>query len=636
MDSQQIGQGNILIVDDVLDHLELLSKILTKRGYQVRSVEQATQAIEIIQSGWAELILLDIGIPEIDGFQICQKLKADPNTNSIPVIFLSASDRILYKINAFAVGGVDYITKPFQIKEVLARVHTHLELRNLQKNLEEQVKARTIELTKALEMANGANHAKSLFFSQITHELRTPLNAILGFTQIMQRDKTLNREHQEQLRIINQSGEHLLGLINDVLEMSKIEAGCSTLEPSDFDLYQLLNEIEAMLRFKAQAKGLEFIITKAENVPQFISTDQQKLRQILINLLANAVKFTETGKVIVRVVASQLNSQKQLRLLFEVEDTGQGIAARELPSLFQPFTQTKTGKQSQLGTGLGLSISREYVQLMQGDISVTSLEGQGTTFKFNIQAGLAPAIGSKPKSKQRIVGLMSGQSKYRILVVEDHWENRYLLLKLLNIVGFEVLQAANGQECLELWESWSPHLIFMNMQMPIMDGYEATKRIKANAKDQKVVIIALTAKGIKQYRQEILAAGCDDFINIPFSEELLWSKIAKHLNVQYVYEQLEPTKRSRIRVPYGSSVNKKTNDLKLVSSLLKSMPTQWITQLHYLAQAADGKRINDLIAQIPSESRFLADFLLDLVDDFCFESIVELIEPYAPLTDKQY
>ncbi len=632
MDSQQVGQGNILIVDDVLDHLELLSKILTKKGYQVRSVDQATQALEIVQSGWAELILLDIGIPKMDGFQICQKLKTDPSTNSIPVIFLSASDRILYKINAFAVGGVDYITKPFQIKEVLARVHTHLELRNLQKTLEEQVKARTIELTKALEGANAANHAKSLFFSQITHELRTPLNAILGFTQIMQRDKTLNPEHQEQLRIINQSGEHLLGLINDVLEMSKIEAGCSILEPSDFDLYQLLNEIEAMLRFKAQAKGLEFIITKAENTPQFITTDQQKLRQILINLIANAVKFTETGKIIVRVATSKLNPQKQLKLLFEVEDTGQGIAASELPRLFQPFTQTKTGKQSQSGTGLGLSISRQYVQLMQGDISVNSLEGKGTTFKFNIQANLAPAIESTPKTKQRIVGLMSKQSKYRILVVEDHWENRYLLLKLLTTVGFEVLQAANGQECLELWESWSPHLIFMNMQMPVMDGYEATKRIKANARDQKVVIIALTATEIKQHRQEIFAAGCDDFINIPFSEELLWSKIAKHLNVQYIYEQLVPTEQLRSHVLYKSPADKKLDDLKLVSSLLKSMPTYWVAQLHYLAQAADGRRINDLIGQIPCESSFLADFLQDLVDNFCFESIIELIDRHTPLT----
>ena len=615
MNTQRGLQGNILIVDDVPDNLELLSRILTKRGCEVRSVERGAMAVEIAQTGWAELILLDINMPEMDGFQVCQKLKAHPRTSSIPVIFLSASDRVLYKINAFALGGVDYITKPFQIKEVVARVKTHLQLRNLHKTLAEEVEKRTAELTKALNKANAANHAKSLFFSQMTHELRTPMNAILGFTQIMQRDKSLNPEQYEQLRIINQSGEHLLALINDVLEMSKIEAGCSTLEKSDFDLYQLLNGIAEMLKPKAKAKGLKFSVEKTTNLPQYVTTDQQKLRQVLINLLANAVKYTEEGRVTLRVANLEDQTKSNTKLLFEVEDTGQGIAVHELDTLFQPFIQTKTGKKSQSGTGLGLSISRQYVELMQGNIGVSSIEGKGTIFNFDIEVNLAKPVDLDKEPPKRVIGLISNQFKYRILVVEDKWENRYLLVKLLISVGFEVRYAVNGKECLEIWESWSPHLIFMDMQMPVMDGYEATRRIKANIQpNQSVIIIALTATAIKQHREKMLSVGCDDFMSIPLTQNLLWEKIAKHLNVQYVYEESV----------LSSNLEPESVKFSLTPASLKLMPTEWITQLHYFATAADSEQISQLLNQIPPENTSLAEALQDLVDNFCFEQIVDL------------
>ncbi|MEM8830761.1 MAG: response regulator, partial [Cyanobacteria bacterium P01_G01_bin.19] len=282
------SQDNILIVDDVLENLDLLSRILTKRGYRVRSVEQGHTAVAIAKTGWADLILLDINMPEMDGYEVCLRLKEDQATSSIPVIFMSALNEVLNKVNAFSVGGVDYITKPFQIKEVIARVKTHLQLRNLQKNLETQVASRTIELATALQEAKAANNAKNIFFSQITHELRTPMNAILGFVQLMQRDKTLNAEHQEQLRIISHSGEHLMALINDVLEVSKIEAGRLTLEKNNFDLKRMLKGIEEMLNLKAKAKNLDFVIQHNNKFPQYIQTDEQKLRQVLINLLANA------------------------------------------------------------------------------------------------------------------------------------------------------------------------------------------------------------------------------------------------------------------------------------------------------------------------------------------------------------
>ncbi len=378
-------RDNILIVDDVLENLDLLSRILTKQGYTVRSVDRGDAAIIIAKTGWADLILLDINMPEMDGYEVCRRLKEDETTSFIPVIFMSALDEVLNKVNAFSVGGVDYITKPFQIKEVVARVKTHLQLRNLQKDLETQVASRTIELATALQEAKSANSVKNIFFSQITHELRTPMNAILGFVQLMQRDSSLNSEHQEQLRIISHSGEHLMALINDVLEVSKIEAGKLILERSNFDLHQMLRGIEEMLKIKAQTKNLDFAIQKSNRVPQYIQTDEQKLRQVLINLLANAVKFTQKGQVVLKI---DYNQQIPHQISFEVKDTGSGIAPEEIEHLFTPFFQTQSGRQSQSGTGLGLSICHQYVQQMGGEIKVESEVDRGSTLSFNIQAEL--------------------------------------------------------------------------------------------------------------------------------------------------------------------------------------------------------------------------------------------------------
>ena len=601
-------QDKILIVDDVLDNLDLLSRILTRRGYAVRSVERGFEGIAIAQSGWADLILLDINMPEMDGYEVCQKLKADPNTSSIPVIFLSALDQVLDKVNAFSVGGVDYITKPFQIKEVVARVKTHLQLRNLQKNLSTQVAFRTRDLTVALQEAKAANSAKNIFFSQITHELRTPMNAILGFVQLMQRDKSLSREHLEQLRIINHSGEHLMALINDVLEVSKIEAGRLVLEKNNFDLYRMLQGIEEMLRLKAQSKNLNFIIERDDNLPQYVQTDEQKLRQVLINLLANAVKFTQEGQITLTIT---YNLQKPHQITFAVEDTGYGIAANELTTLFAPFVQTEAGRKSQSGTGLGLSISRQYVQLMGGDITVDSTVNQGSTFSFDIQVDLGQPI-SQILEKRRVIGLEPNQATRRILVVEDRWENRQFLTRLLEMVGFIVKEAVDGKEAIAIWSSWSPHLILMDLQMPVMDGYEATQHIKRL--DQSVVIIALTASNFKEQKQFILSSGCDNLMNIPFQEEDLWLKIAQYLQVKYIYEQSTPASTAQLR----------SESLILEPETLSIMPPEWNKQLHYFATAANAKEILALLEQIPDEHCEVVEAIAKLVDNFCFEQIMDL------------
>ena len=602
-------QDNILIVDDVPDNLELLSRILTRRGYAVRSVEKGTAAIAIAKSGWADLILLDINMPEVDGYEVCRYLKSDPSTNAIPVIFLSALDRVDDKINAFNVGGVDYITKPFQIKEVIARVKTHLQLRNLQKNLEFQVAARTNELTSALQEAKAANGAKNIFFSQITHELRTPMNAVLGFVQLMQRDFSLSQEQQEYLKIISHSGEHLMALINDVLEVSKIEAGRLILEKSDFDFFQMLQGIEEMLSLKTKARNLHFIIEQDDFVPRYIRTDRQKLRQVLINLLANAVKFTQEGQIRLKI---SYNPQNPYQIAFEVQDTGCGITSDELETLFDPFVQADAGHQSESGTGLGLSIARQYVRLMGGEIEIVSKVNWGSIFSFKIQIEIGQEI-TQSRQVARVIGLKSNQLIPKVLIVEDRWENRQFLVRLLEIVGFLVKEATNGQEAIAIWSEWSPQLILMDLQMPVMDGYEATQYIKRL--DSSVKIIAITGSNFQEQKQFIRASGCDDLMSIPFQEVELWQKIARQLQIEYIYEtKLEPILESS------------PPQLNIEDISLGFMCPEWIEQLNYSATAANAKEVLILLEKIPEDRADLAQAIAQLVDNFCFEQIIDLTQ----------
>lgn len=508
-----------------------------------------------------------------------------------------------------------------------------------QANLLEQEKQQRRELAlqnnaleKAKLEAESANRAKSHFLSKMSHELRTPLNAILGFTQVMARDESMTSEHKEYLGIINRSGEHLLDLINDILSMSQIEAGQVTLNQNRFDLYRLLDCLEEMLGLKATSKGLELIFTRASDVPQYIQTDDSKLRQTLINLLGNAIKFTQTGRVTLRVGMRGRGNQAgrfplpqfplaNTRLWFEVEDTGPGIAPEELSSLFDPFVQSATGRQSMEGTGLGLPISQQFVRLMGGEIAVTSTPGQGAIFQFDIPIGLATTTDEKPVSgKRRVIGLEPNQPSYRLLIVEDGAVNRKLLVKILEPLGFEVRTATNGQEGVALWESWSPDLIWMDVIMPVMDGYEATQHIKQTPKGQKTVIIALTANAFEEQQEAILKAGCDDFLPKPFQREVLLEKIAHHLGVLYVYEPQE--------IP--SLCQPPALLQPMAPNALTVMPASWVTQLHQAALYADDELMKQLIEQIPLEYDSLRRALTALVDNFLLEQIINLTEPPRP------
>ena len=503
------------------------------------------------------------------------------------------------------------------------------QLKDSFEKLEVRVEERTAELKIAKEEAELANHAKSDFLANMSHELRTPLNAILGFTQLMRRNKSLDKEQQENLAIINRSGEHLLGLINDVLEMSKIEAGRSSLNLSIFDLYSLLDTIEDMFQLRAESKGLQLIFERTPDLPQYIQADDKKLRQVLINLLGNSIKFTQEGGLNLRVDIKQnfnLNKRENKKsnnkvhpvtLIFEVEDTGVGIAPEELDSLFEPFVQTESGRKSKEGTGLGLPISRKFIQLMEGDITVKSQVGKGTVFTFNIKVKIAQESELPiQKPKRQVIALAPDQPKYRILVVDDRLTNRKLLLKLLIPLGFELKEAENGQQALEIWDNWNPHLIWMDMRMPVMDGYEATKQIKAHLKGQATVIIALTASVFEEERSIVLSVGCDDFVRKPFREEVILEKMNQHLGVRYVYEELDPSSLSP----------SKTTFEPLKPEALTVMPTEWISQLNQAATKLNEQLIITLVEEIPPEYVLLIKGLRDLLDQVRFDVIVSLSE----------
>ncbi|MGK7896994.1 MAG: PAS domain S-box protein, partial [Xenococcus sp. (in: cyanobacteria)] len=473
-----------------------------------------------------------------------------------------------------------------------------------------------LELYNAKEAAESANRAKSEFLASMSHELRTPLNAILGFTQVMNRDSSLGNEQKQNLGIINRSGEHLLELINDILEMSKIEAGRTTINENSFDIYRLLDSLEEMLRLKADAKGLQLIFERTTDVPQYIKTDEGKLRQVLINLVGNAIKFTAEGGVTLRGKTID-NSH----LLFEIEDTGPGIDADEIDKLFEAFGQTETGRKSQQGTGLGLPISQKFVQLMGGNIRVSSILGQGTMFAFDIGISLAEARDVQTnKPTRKVIGLAPDQPEYRILAVDDRLESRLLLVKILTNLGFSVREAANGQEAIAQWESWSPHLIWMDMRMPVMDGYEATKQIKATMKGQATVIIALTASAFEEERTVVLSAGCDDFMRKPFREEILYEKMAEHLGVKYMYEEENLGAQGFVPSPQAGAEAEQS-----LAVYLSQMDTEWIDQLHQAAIECSDDLILELSEQIPEENAQLAITLQDLANNFLFDQIIDLI-----------
>jgi signal transduction histidine kinase/DNA-binding response OmpR family regulator len=563
---------------------------------------------------------------------------------------LTSKEKAIGVLNVYATQPDAFATEEMELLTELAndlaygitslrvraeRERAEEELRKHRDRLEELVKERTAELTiakdaaeKARRLAEVANQAKSTFLAQMSHELRTPLNAVLGFSELMTRDPNLTPGQRANLETIGRSGEHLLALINDVLELSRIEAGRVEVQAESFDLWHMLLGLEELFRLRAETKDLTLVFERTHNVPQYVRTDANKLRQVLINLLGNAVKFTQEGGVMLRVNYED-GDRVSGRLLFEVEDTGPGIAPQEMGAVFDPFVQTESGQKSRTGSGLGLPVSRHFVRMMGGDIGVKSDLGAETVFRFDVPVQLVEACEVQPvQPTRRVVGLEPGQratdsgladsglvdgTPYRLLVVEDVDSNRQLLVQFLQPLGFDVREAVNGQEALDIWQQWKPHLIWMDMRMPVMDGLEASRRIKADARGQDVIIVALTASSFEEDRKMILSQGCDDYIRKPFREADILDALTKHLGVRFVYEETKAQEREKREMP----------DLR---SSISDLPPALLANLERAVTVGHIDRVFELADQIRAYDAAVADALARLADDFEYARILTLIQ----------
>ncbi|WP_017292846.1 ATP-binding protein [Geminocystis herdmanii] len=488
-------------------------------------------------------------------------------------------------------------------------------LEDYNRTLEHQVKQRTLELAKAKKKAEVASQAKSRFLANMSHELRSPLNIVLGFSQLMLNSRDVLENTKENLEIINNSGKHLLMLINNILDLAKIEAGKIELNPENIDLFHLLSQISQIFTLKAQEKNLDFTINYQHLSLRYINTDTLKLRQILINLLSNAIKFTSSGNITVNLKAKPL-ILPEYDLWFEIIDTGIGISKEDETKIFQAFQQSEIGKHTPEGTGLGLTITKQFIQLMGGDIYVTSQESIGSTFRFNIKVKeVKPNTIIQIPQKSRVIALAPNQPQYRVLVVDDKWVNRQLLIKLLQPFGFELQEAENGKQAIEIWQNWQPHVIWLDMRMPVMDGYETIKRIKSTIQGNATIVIALTTSVLGNQQQIILDAGCDDYVRKPFLDSTIFEILEKHLGLKFIYE----------KIPEINHHQKVTPTEILTLESLAIMPSQWHQELKKAVLMLDEKKMLFLIEQIPSNHHQIREKLRQLVSNFETEKIIDLL-----------
>lgn len=460
------------------------------------------------------------------------------------------------------------------------------------------------------ERAEVANKAKSTFLARMSHELRTPMNAILGFTEMLLGDARIAADQHKLLQIIARSGNHLLDLINDVLDMAKIDAGRMALETVTFDLDGMVREITELLRIRATGKDLQLALDKSSDFPRFIQADQTKLRQTIINLVGNAIKFTDRGGVTLRLRTKTGDEPEQVLLTIEVEDTGIGIAAEDQERVFEPFVQVST-IEHQKGTGLGLAVTRMFANLMGGQISVSSILGKGSTFRVEIPVRLATEAVDKGLEVPtgRVVGLMPGQPEYRILIVEDQLENWELLRQLLEPVGFQVRIAENGLEGVEVFKAWQPHFIWMDIRMPIMDGLEAARRIRALEDGRDVRIVAITASVFKEEVDSVREAGMDDLVRKPYRSQDIFDCLEKHLGVTFIFEDAPLTS---VAEP----------SLALTPELIASLPEALRGELASALATLNAVMISEAIGNIAEQNPLLGDILSQRASQLDYAAIL--------------
>jgi signal transduction histidine kinase/CheY-like chemotaxis protein len=529
-------------------------------------------------------------------------------TRILPVTPLAIWVNLLQVI---LIGAVPVAHVLRRLRETLVRSRrSEEELQEYKERLEQLVQQRTEELVGARDQALAANRAKGVFLANMSHELRTPLNAILGFSGLL-RENAVTDEQRQDLDVINRSGEHLLNVINAVLDLAKIDSGRVEIAKNPVNLPELVRDVTELMLIHAKAKGLELRVEGLAEIPRFIRSDSDKLRGILINLLSNAVKYTDRGTVTLRLFAKDLELDRVV-LKFEVEDTGIGIAPGDQGRIFDAFVQTgKTA--SQKGTGLGLTITRQFVELMGGTIHVESRAGKGSRFCIELPVARTEdsEIERSKGSEERIVGLKPDQPEYRILIVEDEKENWLLLQRILQNAGFTVRVAEEGAEAVEMFQSWRPHFIWMDLRMPVMEGAEATRRIRALPGGADVKIAAVTASAFASEREGVLAAGVDDFVRKPYRSTEIFNCLARHLGVQY-----------RVRTTRSPSHG---NLAKLRPEEMRALPGALRTELAGALARLDTNRVTQIIKQVGEQDTALASMLLAWADRFAYSEILDTI-----------
>ena len=440
----------------------------------------------------------------------------------------------------------------------------------------------------------------------MSHELRTPLNAILGFARMLGRDQSISAHQNEMVSIINRSGEHLLGMLDEVLSLSAIESGQIELNPEAFNLVQMLEDVGLMTQSRAEGKGLQFHLELDPDLAPWLQGDSGKLRQVLINLLGNAVKYTPAGEIWLRARTQPLaDDPTRVRLRLEVADTGPGIPADQVEKIFETFVRYEAEQSTEKGTGLGLSISKALVEVMGGQISLESELGQGSNFIVELPLLLAKSDQALAQETPppEVIGLQDAGAEWRILVVDDNLENRLLLGNLLIQTGFTVQQAQDGAEAVAKFQEWSPHFIWMDIRMPGMDGYQATREIRRLPEGDQVKIVAITASVLAEQHEEIMAAGCDALVRKPFRDQQIFEMLAVQLGLAYRYQEDQPAAE-------------KPREVTLTSEMLAGLPPEILQELDQATLALDRAASLAVIERIAAQSPEIAEALRDIDAEF--------------------